>query len=149
MSFFCCLASFLFAVWFCIYTHAQLRILKFQDSMYQKAEVYAHTINELRKSKRSVCLLRRQIEICVSSWSSFFLLFVLVFMIRDPYNQDSGFQSMKYKWYFERWTTSLLFSMYESVLKLYTNKKVILIGFLFSMYEKPSILWTLIKTKLL
>ena len=31
MSFFCCLASFLLAVWFCIYTHAQLRILKFQD----------------------------------------------------------------------------------------------------------------------
>ena len=36
----------LLAVWFCVYTHAQLRILKFQDSMYQKAEVCAQTINE-------------------------------------------------------------------------------------------------------
>ena len=33
MSFLCCLASFLLAVWFCIYTHAQLRILKFQNSV--------------------------------------------------------------------------------------------------------------------
>ena len=34
-------ASYLLVVWFCIYTHAQLRILKFQDSAYQKAEVCA------------------------------------------------------------------------------------------------------------
>ena len=61
MSFFFCLASFLLAVWFCIYTHAQLRILKFQDYVYQKAEVCARTINECRKSKRSVVLLRRQV----------------------------------------------------------------------------------------
>ena len=46
MSFFCCFASFLLAVWFCIYTHAQLRVLKFQDSVYQKAEFCAQTINE-------------------------------------------------------------------------------------------------------
>ena len=35
-------ASFLLAVWFCIYTHVQqLRILKFQDSVYQK-ERFVH-----------------------------------------------------------------------------------------------------------
>ena len=43
-----------------LYTHAQLRILKFEDSVYQKTEVCAQTINEWRKSKRSVVLLRRQ-----------------------------------------------------------------------------------------
>ena len=35
-------ASFLLAVWFCIYTHAQLRIV----NVYQKAEVCAQIINE-------------------------------------------------------------------------------------------------------
>ena len=29
-------ATFLLAVWFCIYMHVQLRILKFQDFVYQK-----------------------------------------------------------------------------------------------------------------
>ena len=53
-------ASFLLVVWFCIYTHAQLRILKFQDFVYQKAELCVQTINEWRISKRSVFLLRRQ-----------------------------------------------------------------------------------------
>ena len=67
MSFFCCLAYFLLAVWFCIYTHAQLRILKFQDFVYQKAEVFSQTINEWRKSKRSVVLLRRQGFYCIST----------------------------------------------------------------------------------
>ena len=33
-------ASFLFAVWFCIY--AQLIILKFQDSVYRKKQRFAH-----------------------------------------------------------------------------------------------------------
>ena len=68
MLFFCSATSFLLAVWFCIYTHAhyyyythaQLRILKFQDSLYQIAEVCAQNINEWSKSKRSVVLLRRQ-----------------------------------------------------------------------------------------
>ena len=63
MSFFCCLASYLcLPVWFCIYTHAQLRILKFQDSVSScvKGQRFAH-INEWRKSKRSVVLLRRQL----------------------------------------------------------------------------------------
>ena len=55
-------ALFLFAVWFCIYTHAQLRILKFQDSVYQKAEVCAKTINKSRILKHSVVLLRRQVS---------------------------------------------------------------------------------------
>ena len=50
--------SFLFPVWFCIYT--QFRILEFQDCVYQKEEVCAKTINEWRASERSVILLRRQ-----------------------------------------------------------------------------------------
>ena len=62
MSFFSVSASILLTVWFYIYTHAQFRILKFQDSVYQKAEVCAQTINEWRISKRSVVLLRRQKE---------------------------------------------------------------------------------------
>ena len=61
MSFFCCRTSFLLAIWFCIYTHAQLKILKFQDSVYQKAEVGEPTLNERRKSKHSVVLLGRQL----------------------------------------------------------------------------------------
>ena len=36
MSFFSVSASFLLVAWFCFYTHAQLRILKFQDSVYIK-----------------------------------------------------------------------------------------------------------------
>ena len=39
-------ALFLHAVWLCIYTHAQLKILKFQDSVCQKAEVCTQAINE-------------------------------------------------------------------------------------------------------
>ena len=35
--FFMPLPSFLFLVWFCIYTHVQLRILKFQDCVYQES----------------------------------------------------------------------------------------------------------------
>ena len=56
------LSRFIFAchLIFSTYTDAQLRILKFQDSVYQKAEVCAQTISEWRKSKRSVFLLRRQ-----------------------------------------------------------------------------------------
>ena len=77
MSFFCCLASFLLAVWFCIYTHAQLRILKFQDSVYQKAEVCAHTINEKRKSKRCAILLRRQVCACYVLLNSMFFAFII------------------------------------------------------------------------
>ena len=34
--------------------------MKFQDSVYQKAKVCSQTINELRISKGSVVLLRRQ-----------------------------------------------------------------------------------------
>ena len=44
MSFYSVFASFLLAVWFCIYTHAQLRILKFQDSVFQKSELCVHHI---------------------------------------------------------------------------------------------------------
>ena len=51
-------ASFLIAVWFCIYSHAQLSILKFQESVYQKAEVCAQTKNEWRKSKRTQTIFR-------------------------------------------------------------------------------------------
>ena len=53
-------ALFLLAIWFCNYTHAQLWILKFQDSFIsslfwnQIREVCAQTINVWRKSKRSV-----------------------------------------------------------------------------------------------
>ena len=61
LSFFSVSASFLLAVWFCIYTHAQLRILKFQDFVYQKVKICAQIIiNEWRISKRSVVQLRRQ-----------------------------------------------------------------------------------------
>ena len=52
--------SLQFWLLFCIYTHEQLRILKFQDFVYQKVEVRAQTINGWRKSKRSVVLLCRQ-----------------------------------------------------------------------------------------
>ena len=52
---FCLLFGFVFI------HNAQLRILKFPDSVYQKAEVCAQTINELRISRRSYVLLRRQI----------------------------------------------------------------------------------------
>ena len=51
---------------FFIHTHAQLRILNFQDSVYQKAEVCTQTINEWRKLKRSVVLLRRQYLSCLT-----------------------------------------------------------------------------------
>ena len=44
MSFFFVSDSFLLAIWFCIYTHAQLRILKFQDSVYQKCCSVLQTI---------------------------------------------------------------------------------------------------------
>ena len=71
MSFFYCLASVLIVVWFCIYTHEQLRILKFQDSVYQKVEVRAQTINGWRKSKRSVLLRRQSFHLTQPSSSSY------------------------------------------------------------------------------
>ena len=39
-------ASFFLAVYFCIYTHTQLRILKFQDSVYLNWEQCLQTINK-------------------------------------------------------------------------------------------------------
>ena len=70
MSFFYCLAPFLLAVWFCIYTHAQLRILNFQDPVYQNAEVCAQTINEWRKSKWAMfCYAENKLICC---WFSLF-----------------------------------------------------------------------------
>ena len=54
------LCLYLIFSWFCVYTHAHLWILKFQDSLNQKVEICAQTINDWRNSKRSVVLLRRQ-----------------------------------------------------------------------------------------
>ena len=65
------LSRFIFACRLVLYLYAcEMRILKFQDSLYQKAEVCAQTINEWRKSKRSVVLLRRQTESWLNSFRS-------------------------------------------------------------------------------
>ena len=57
-------SSFLLAVWFCIYTHPQLRILKFQDSVYQKTEVCAQTINRVKKIETQCCSVTQTINHC-------------------------------------------------------------------------------------
>ena len=75
----------LLAVWFCMYKYAQLRILKFKDSVYQKAEVCAQTINEWRTSKRSVVLLRKQL------W---FSMFTFSFQVLD-YKAVCSFLSLE------------------------------------------------------
>ena len=48
-------ASFLLAVWFCIYTHAQLRIPKFQDSVYQKSRGLRTDHKRVKKIETQCC----------------------------------------------------------------------------------------------
>ena len=50
------LCSLHFSLPFGLVFYAQLRILKFQDSVYQKADLWTQTINEWRKWKHSVVL---------------------------------------------------------------------------------------------
>ena len=75
MSFFSC-PSFIFACRLVLYLYAKFRILKFQDSVYQKAEVCSQTINEWRTWKRSVVLLSRQ------QWDLFITKFNYVYMYK-------------------------------------------------------------------
>ena len=76
MSFFCCLASFLLGVWFCIYTWNYPEIPGFCVS---KSITCAQTINEWRKWKCSVVLLRRQVVSRQNIWIR--LLLFLVFIV--------------------------------------------------------------------